>query len=211
MDNIEVADWGTSKNAGKAAKIKCSGCSCVIANLLCTLTRRLRRSESLFDANENCRVAFKSEKIIIVAKDQSVTSGDDWLEFLGQPEVGIIAPHEYEKPRPFMPRQDDGIPAALPPGVTWTQTIDEVVVTIADLPLDVSAKSFRVLLMQHAMLSVLCGENVLLHCCLWAAVCREIGDYDWHLERTAQGTTLVLELKKISSTFEPPWKGLIRS
>jgi hypothetical protein len=39
------------------------GCGCVIASILCTLTRRLHRNTSLFDADENCRVAFKSEKV----------------------------------------------------------------------------------------------------------------------------------------------------
>jgi hypothetical protein len=68
MDNLDVAEWGSSKSSAKAAKIKCRGCGCNIANILCTLTRRLRRTSSLFDADENCRVAFKTDRIIIVAK-----------------------------------------------------------------------------------------------------------------------------------------------
>ncbi len=36
MDNLDVAEWGTSKSSGKAAKIKCRGCTFVVANILCT-------------------------------------------------------------------------------------------------------------------------------------------------------------------------------
>ena len=210
MENIDVAEWGTSKSSGKAAKIKCRSCACVVANILCTLTRRLRRSSTLFDADENCRVAFKTDKIIIVAKDQSITTGDDWLEFLGQPEVGVIAPQEFDKPRPLSPRKDEGTPAEIPPHITWTQTIDDVTITIPGLPPHVTSKSFNVLLMQGNMLTVQCGCDVLLRCCLWAEVCREVGDYDWSIERSEQGVTLTVELKKAQSTFEAPWKGLAR-
>jgi hypothetical protein len=211
MDNLDVTDWGTSKSAGKSAKIKCRGCACVLANVLCTLTRRLRRNMSLFDADENCRVAFKTEKIIIVAKDKSVTSGDDWLDFLGQPEVGIIAPVEYDKPRPLSPRIDDGEPAALPPNIAWAQTMEDVSITFTGLPSDVSAKSFNVLLMQGNGLVVKCGADELLRCCLWSEVEREIGDYDWSVQRGESSAALIVELKKTRSTFEAPWKGLARA
>ncbi len=211
MDNLDVSDWGTSKSAGKSAKIKCRGCACVVANILCTLTRRLRRNMSLFDADENCRVAFKTERIIVVANDKSVTSGDDWLNFLGQPEVGIIAPHEYDKPRPLSPRIDHGEPAVIPPGITWSQTMEDVSITFKGLPLDVAAKSFNVLLMQGNVLVVRSGADQLLRCCLWAEVDREIGDYDWEVVRGASSADLVVELKKTRSTFEAPWKGLARA
>ncbi len=154
MNNLEVAECDSSKKAGKVARIKCMGCNCNIATILCTLTRRLRRTSTLFDAEENCRVAFKTERIIIVAKDQSVTNGEDWLEFLGQPEVGIVAPHEYDKPRLLSPRKDDGVVAELPPNVSWGQTHEEVTVSFTNLPADVAAKSFKVLLMQGNFLAV---------------------------------------------------------
>jgi hypothetical protein len=154
MDNLDVADCDSSSKAAKLTKIKCRGCKCNIANILCTLTRRLRRTSTLFDAEENCRVAFKTERIIVVAKDQSVTDGEDWLEFLGQPEVGIIAPHEYDKPRPLSPRKDDGVAAELPPNISWSQTLEDVTVSFLDLSVDVAAKSFKVLLMQGNVLVV---------------------------------------------------------
>jgi hypothetical protein len=166
---------------------------------------------SLFDADENCRVAFKTEKIIIVAKDKSITTGDDWLDFLGQPEVGIIAPLEYDKPRPLSPRIDDGEPAPLPPNVAWTQTIEDVSITFTCLPSDISAKSVNVLLMQGNVLVVKCGADDLLRCCLWAEVAREIGDYDWNVHRGESSAVLVVELKKTLSTFEAPWRGLARA
>jgi hypothetical protein len=190
MQNLDVAECDSSK-AGKLARIKCRGCCCNIATILCTLTRRLRRTTTLFDAEENCRVAFKTDRIIIVAKDKSVTSGEDWLEFLGQPEVGIVAPHEYDKPRPLSPRKDDGTAAALPPNISWSQSLEEVSVSFLNLPADVSAKSFKVLLMQGNVLVVRyvalrmcarvrdvsvchilrrCDDHELLRCCLWAEV-----------------------------------------
>ncbi len=209
MDNLDVADCD-SKKAGKAAKIKCRGCGCVIASILCTLTRRLRRTSTLFDADENCRVAFKTDRIIIVAKDQSVTNGEDWLEFLGQPEVGIIVPQEYDKPRPLSPRKDDGVAADLPPNVSWTQTIEDVTISFPGLPSDAAAKAFKVLLMQGNALVVQYGGLELLRCSLWAEVSRDIGDYDWSVLREAGSATLVVELKKARSTFEAPWKSLAR-
>ena len=208
MDNLDIAEWGNSKSAAKAAKIKCRGCGCAVANILCTLTRRLRRTSSLFDADENCRVAFKTDQIIIVAKDQSITSGDDWLEFLGHPEVGVTALQEYDKPRPLSPRKETRAPAEIPSHITWSQTIEDVTITIPGLPPGATAKSIRVLLMQGNMLLVQCDGSVLLQCCLWAEVSREIGEYDWSIERCEQGASLIVELKKTRSTFEEPWKGL---